>query len=85
MRLSALSGNSARVKPQHRGIMGNHRHKLREVDPIIRETQAAVPSHTHTFFTYYSLEPLREPQQQLSEGLNVRLVVVGESGASSVS
>lgn len=41
MTMSALSGMGAVRKPQHRGIMGNHRRKLGEVDPIIRETPAA--------------------------------------------
>lgn len=40
-RLSALSGMGAAGKPQHRGIMGNQRRKLGEVDPIVRETLAA--------------------------------------------
>lgn len=44
-RLSALSGTGAASKPQHRGIMGNHRRELPEVDPIIRE--ALRPSRTH--------------------------------------
>lgn len=35
-------------KPQHRGIMGNHRRKFQEADPIIRETRAAViVAHIH--------------------------------------
>lgn len=37
-RLPALSGIGAVGKPQHRRIMGNHRHKLPKVNPIIRET-----------------------------------------------
>lgn len=41
MRLSALLGKGAVKKPQHRGIMGNHRRKFGEVNPIIRETLAA--------------------------------------------
>lgn len=41
MKMSALLGKGALGKPQHRGIMGNDRRKLREVDPIISETQAA--------------------------------------------
>lgn len=37
-RLPALSGIGAAGKPQHRGIMGNHRRKHPKVNPIIRET-----------------------------------------------
>lgn len=37
-RRPALSGIGAAGKPQHRGIMGNHRRKHPKVNPIIRET-----------------------------------------------
>lgn len=54
MRLSALLGMAALGKPQHRGIMGNHRRKPTEVNPIICETQAVVTAaltHTHSSHT----------------------------------
>ncbi len=85
MRLSALPGMGAARKPQHRGIMGNHRRKLGEADPIIRETLAAGrlclwPSHTHSSHTAHSKPgPSRELQQQLSEHVNVWRVSVDET------
>lgn len=49
----------AERQPQHRGIMGNHRRKLRDVHPIIRATRAVTVALAHTFLTYYELKVLR--------------------------